>query len=526
MTGKRRGWVVVFASSANLEMRNDDFANDARVASGWTALRSVVLVALFSTGAILESGQLSSMADPGIWGHLRVGSWMLENRIWPATGVFSQAGNVRWMDFTWGYDLVAAVVYRAAGLRAIPALLMVSRLALAVISFLLGGAWEGNFRVAVCVSAATQYALWNMGPGAGLVSPILFGVELLVLMESRRSGNAKMLLALPILFFVWVNLDIEFVYGITVLGLFLLVLGLEQVGGKAGWSRLDAGVVTIRTGAALRAGGLSFLATLVTPYPVHAYREFFAEQTSQLNRHLPGYTAMSFHRPQDYVLMLVLMAAVFSMGRRRSRDLFLLGLLAGCAAVSFHAQRVSWLAAIAAVSAIGESGPEPHEKASPRTSGTAWRTWMVIPAAALALVLAVLMLQARVPAGREALLAKAAAHFPVHACDYVREHRLPGPLFNAYLWGGFLTWYLPEYPVAIDFRRGLYPEEEEIAYFKVMNAELPYESLPSLEGAGTLLLEKGTVMAEALASMPGFQMAYQDDLAVVLLRESVETGVR
>jgi hypothetical protein len=87
------------------------------------------------------------------------------------------------------------------------------------------------------------------------------------------------------------------------------------------------------------------------------------------------------------------------------------------------------------------------------------------------------------------------------------------------LWGSFLTWYLPEYPVAIDFRRGLYLEEEEIAYFQVMNAELPYQSLPSLERAGTLLLEKGTVMAEALASMPGFHVAYQDDISVVLVRE-------
>jgi len=144
----------------------------------------------------------------------------------------------------------------------------------------------------------------------------------------------------------------------------------------------------------------------------------------------------------------------------------------------------------------------------------------------LAIVLAVFALAIRVPRNRETLLAKTGEHFPVRACDYIREHRLPEPLFNSYLWGNFLTWYLPEYPVAIDFRRGLYPDEEESNYFKVMNAELPYQALPSLQRAGTLLLERGTVMAEALETMPGFQVAYQDEISLVLLHESLETKAR
>jgi hypothetical protein len=505
-------------------MRNEDSANDAGFASG-TASRIAVLTLLFSAAAIWESEKLASMADPAVWGHLRMGSWILENRSWPETGLFSQASNVRWMDFTWAYDLLAALAYRALGLRAIPALLIVFRVGLAVISFFLAGGWRGDFWMAVGVSAATQYVLLGLGPGAAFVSGIFFGMQVLLLIQSRRSGNAKPLFGLPALFFIWANLDFEFVYGIAVLALFLLVLVVERVGHRAGWKWLDAPVTGIPTRLALIAGGLSFLASLITPYTIQTYAEFFAVQTSDLNRHLPGYTAMSFHQSQDYVLMLLVMAAVLLMGRRRSRDLVLLVLLAVCAVLSFHAQRVNWLIAIAAAAVIGETSSGKGEATMQRISGLAWRRHIWVPAG-LAIVLAASALVVRVPRSREALLAKAAEHFPVRACDYIREHHLPAPLFNSYVWGDFLTWYLPEYPVAIDLRRGLYPDEEEVTYFRVMNAELPYQSLPSLERAGTLLLEKGTVMAEALRSMPDFRVAYQDEISLVLLHQNAETGVR
>lgn len=506
-------------------MRNEDSANDAGLASGWTASRIAVLTLLFSAAAIWESEKLASMADPAVWGHLRMGSWILEDRSWPETGLFSQASNVRWMDFTWGYDLLAALAYQALGLRAIPALLMVFRVGLAVIAFFLAGGCRGNFWMAVGVSAATQYVLLGLGPEAAFVSVIFFGMQLLLLMESRRSRNARPLFGLPALFFVWANLDIEFVYGIAVLALFLLVLAVEHKGHRAGWTWLDPPARGIPTRLALIAGGLSFLASLITPYTVQTYAEFLAAQMSDLNRHLPGYTAMSFHQSQDYALMLLVMAAVFSLGRRRSRDLFLLVLLAVCAVLSFHAQRVNWLIAIAAAAVISATSSEKGDATMQRISGLAWRPAIWI-SAGLAIVLAASALVVRVPRSREALLAKAAEHFPVRACDYIREHHLPAPLFNPYVWGDFLTWYLPGYPVAIDLRRGLYPDEEEITYFKVMNAELPYQSLPSLQRAGTLLLEKGTVMAEALEGMPGFQVAYQDEISLVLLHQNAETGVR
>jgi len=506
-------------------MRSEDSANEAHPAVGLISSRIAVLTLLFSIATIWESGRLASLADPAIWGHLRMGSWILENRRLPQAGLFSQASHAPWMDFPWGFDLLAAVAYRALGLRAMPALLMALRVGLAGISFLLGGGLRGNFWLGLVVSALTQYLFLGLGPGPAFVSMIFFGVQLLVLMESRRRRDHRMLFWLPALFFVWANFDNEFLYGIAMLCLFLLVLSVEGVGRRRRWQWLDVPETGMRVPLAFAVGGLSFLTTLLTPYTFNSYIAFFSAETSSLNRHLPGYAAMSFRQPQDYVLMLLLMAALFSMGRQRSRDVFLLALLGGCAVLSFHALRVNWLLTIASAAVIGEMNPGEREKVSEERRGRVWRSHLLAPAG-LAIVLAVFALAIRVPRNRETLLAKTGEHFPVRACDYIREHRLPEPLFNSYLWGNFLTWYLPEYPVAIDFRRGLYPDEEESNYFKVMNAELPYQALPSLQRAGTLLLERGTVMAEALETMPGFQVAYQDEISLVLLHESLETKAR
>jgi hypothetical protein len=105
---------------------------------------------------------------------------------------------------------------------------------------------------------------------------------------------------------------------------------------------------------------------------------------------------------------------------------------------------------------------------------------------------------------------------PVRACNFIREHRLPQPLFNPYAWGGFVSWYLPDYPVSIDQRRGLFSEGEEIDYFKVMNAEIGYREYGPMNGARTLLLDKVSVVGEALRGLPGFKFAYEDDLSLVL----------
>ena len=103
------------------------------------------------------------------------------------------------------------------------------------------------------------------------------------------------------------------------------------------------------------------------------------------------------------------------------------------------------------------------------------------------------------------------------AADYIRQSRLPQPLLNSYPWGGFLTWYLPDYPVAIDGRSDLYGADINTAYFRLIQAEVPLDSHPAFAQARTILLEANSPMAAALSSLPGYRVVYRDDQAIVLV---------
>jgi len=265
---------------------------------------------------------------------------------------------------------------------------------------------------------------------------------------------------------------------------------------------------------------MSLGATFVTPYWCRPYGVFFATTFSSANQYLPDFHALGFRQPQDYLLLLLAMAAFLALGLRRSRDVFQIGLLAGCLTMSFYAQRDIWLVALAALAVIGEaitSGPAGAPAASAEKKR--W-TREVLIAATVSLGILVLAAATRIPSSRAALLAKAGQTYPVAASDYIRDHRLVQPLFNAYQWGGFLTWYLPEYPVAIDGRTELYGEDVVTQYSKVMNADERYTEYSALAEAQTILLPKSAIMGEALSSVPIFKVAYSDDVAVVLSRRS------
>ena len=335
-------------------MRTVDAACDAPGLPWETFSRMTVFLMLLVFTAGVECWKLSSLNDPEIWGHLRAGTWMLENRTWPRSALFSQVGNTLWRDLSWGYDLLTAIAHRYAGLRAVPALLMALRIGLAAVTFLLAGGWR-NFWTAIVLSAIAQYVLFAMGPAALFVSLLFFGTELLLLLEVRESGNPRLLYALPLLFLLWVNFDIGFVYGFALLLLFTICVFLEHWSNARSLRWIDQPDKQVSLKTACVALVISSVACVANPYAWHPFACFFQSEFSSVNGNLPGYTAMGFRQPQEYVLMLLGMAAFLALGLLRSRDLFRIGVLIGSSALAFYARRENWMLALASVAVIGRA---------------------------------------------------------------------------------------------------------------------------------------------------------------------------
>ena len=477
------------------------------------------MVLLFTTAAIFEArnlSSLSSLSNGDIWWHLRTGIWILQNHVLPHSGLFSQSSDAPWSASSWAYDVLLAFLFRMLQLRAIPILLMVFKCGLAVVTFVLAGGLRGRFWPAVALSAAAQYILGNIQPGPVYCSLLLFAAELLLLRTSRTTRSVRPLFWLAPLFVVWANLDIQFVYGVLLLILFLAATLIQDfiVHSRVAspqqrpffLSPANAGIVVAVCG----------IATVVTPYGYRPYGVFFASVTSAANRYLPDFHAMGFRRPQDYALMLLTMAAFLALGLRRSRDLFKISLITGCAMLAFYAQRNAWLVVLAAILVIGDEMPAPGEAAVADKRFASNQPLIAAGALSLAALIAVTALQ--IPRQPDKLMATLSQGYPVAACDYISEHHLPQPLFNPYEWGGFVTWYLPEYPVAIDGRASLYGQDFVVQYFKAMNADEPYSDYPAMSRAGTLLLQRNSLMGEALSTVPAFRVAYSDNVAVVLVK--------
>jgi hypothetical protein len=194
--------------------------------------------------------------------------------------------------------------------------------------------------------------------------------------------------------------------------------------------------------------------------------------------------------------------------------MFQIGLMIGCLALGFSRQRDTWLLALASVAVVADALPVCSQRDEVAHSKPLWRLEALTTAV---LVTAAFIITAeRIPHKGETLPAKVAETFPVGACDYIRANRLPAPLFNAYDWGGFLTWYLPDYPVAIDNRLSLYDNEITSRHFKLIIAAIPLNADPGFVKAKTILLPKNSAMAMALSSLSQFKVVYQDQLATVL----------
>ena len=477
--------------------------------------RLVALVLLLTVGPLLTTlSPLTALLNGDIFSHLRSGAWIIQAHAVPRTGLFSQYSDRCWVDCSWGFDVVAAGVYKLLGLRGFAALLMAFRLALAGVTFLVAGGRRRCFWCAVALSAIAQYVLTDLALRPSLFSLLLFGILLHLLIESRRSFTPRLLLLLPPLFLVWANLDAQFLNGLLLLAVYVVA---EIADGLFRIPVAPANSMPKVVGIA----ALCVFATFLTPYTFRLSSGAFENAYGKvLYENFQEMQAMAFRRPQDFALLLLVMGAFLALGRQQSRDLFKIGTLGVFIVLAFRLQRDGWCVVLPSVAVIGDAVAEWRWKSEEQTANDPWK-WETPVAVVLVLVVLVVAI-VRLP-NDTALIKQAERAFPVKACDYIRANQLPGPIFNTYYWGGFLTWYLPEYPVSIDSRLNLYGDEITDRYFKVSTGNQRLETDPSFTGARIILLERSSGMLKALTTLPAlkdqFHVAYQDNVASVLVRQ-------
>jgi hypothetical protein len=114
--------------------------------------------------------------------------------------------------------------------------------------------------------------------------------------------------------------------------------------------------------------------------------------------------------------------------------------------------------------------------------------------------------------------------FPVRAVEYLHQHPVAGPMYNAYNYGGYLIWALPEQKVFIDGRGDLYEDGGAFTqYVAVANLKPAAFTVLRANGIQACLLERNEPLATVLAAHPDWEQRYSDGVSVLFVRRNDAT---
>jgi hypothetical protein len=348
-----------------------------------------------------------------------------------------------------------------------------------------------------------------------MVGYTLLVCELLIL-HLGRAGDRRWSFLLPFLFAVWVNTHGSFFFGMIVLAVVLL----------CGFIKGSAGLLTARPldpahrKTLLWAAGLSVAALFANPvgwellaYPLRA----LFDRRMQLDA-VTEWQKLSFddirafgllaaaggivlialvRRTVIYVDELALLALAFGMAVLHQRLLFAWGIVAAPVLCRQLAE-------------MREDAWNPFRPAHSRILPNAILTGTCLAIALIAFPT------------RSALASQVDRGNPVQAADFIRRTHLTGRMLNDYVYGGYLSWALPDQKVFIDGRADVFAWTgvfQDYGAWATLHED-PNRLLDNYQ-IDWCLLSQSAPQARVLRYLPGWSERYSDSQAVIFARDSL-----
>jgi hypothetical protein len=458
-------------------------------------------------GAVFFAGRMFAV-DPDLWWHAKVGQSILATHHWPTTDPYSfTVAGTPWMAFEWLGDVLLGAVDRAAGLQGLDALLIVlgSAVLLALYAYatLRSGKCKAGF-----VTAAALYVLAT--PSFSLRPQMLgylFLILTLIALELFRRGKSGAIWFLPPLLLVWINTHGSFIVGLLVIFVHW-ASGLKafRVGG------IEARRWTPAERLRLALVFLLCLAVLpVTPYgtrlAVYPFDMAFSQPVNVAS--VLEWQPMPFNILGGKIFLIFLLgyfgaqvAFAFSW-RLEELMLFLGGAALACLHVRFLLLFVPFFAPILATILA---------RWLPRYDRDKDKYFLN----ALLMAGMIAAMAHYFPSTKD-LQGKVAKQFPVRAVEYLRQHPVPGPMFNTYGYGGYLVW--SGHKVFIDGRGDLYEHGGVLSDYMHITLARP-GALAVLQGyhVGSCLLERDEPMSTILSTSSNWKKIYSDNISALFVR--------
>ena len=470
-------------------------------------------LALTVAYALIFAIAIRSPSDPDTWWHLRSAEQTIATGIIREDGFSQTRAGERWLNHSWGGQLVMLAAWRlggAPGLALLTAAL--ATMGMAIVGRMMA---ETNANAhlrayTLALGALTATVFWSARPQ--MFSFVLSAITLLLL---RRGGWALWLL--PPLFAIWANLHAGFAIGLLWLALAALGAGWDiftqrALGNRRRWRQWPFLLVACALALCLNPYGPELLLVPIRTLSLSELRAAIVEwQTPDL--HLPA--------TWPFLLMLALSWLALGLSRRRPRSDEAI-LIALTTVMALWAGRNIALFAIVAAPTLATqlaALPLPPRWRLPVPPRMTRKRGLAHAGLLLALCMGVAAYAAdRLSPARVAAIH--AAQFPVAVVAYLRETSPSGPLFHAYEWGGYLLWELPEYPSFIDGRTLLFGDELLAAYRRAASGVDWAEPFAEYD-IRLALIPRGSGLDRALRRLPlAWELLFLDETAALYSRRA------
>jgi hypothetical protein len=479
---------------------------------------------------------VSSVTVFDFWWYLASGQRILATRSVPTTDPFSYTAEGRpWINHMWATQVLFALLWERWGRLA---LIGLKTAAVTATFAIILGSMRARGVHPLLAAAVTLLAAWagaEFWHARPQTFTYLFIAALAWLLRPGWEDRRRTFALVPALVLVWVNLHAGFlmagvVIGITGLGTALPLL-LDRERRSAGWRVL---------GLAGALGGLAAVASLINPFGVRAIL-FPIEvvrsvpfMTSTIEWFPPNFHHGGF-RALELMLLLLFPAFAWGRGRLSAVDVGLILTFAHLGLTSVrHVPLFAVVAAPPLADALGGAlstvrrfdWAHVRDEAARRLPSLG----RSLTAPGTPLLGGALLLLAAV-SGYWAAIAGAPTNplrqdlhqdrYPERTMVFIREHRLPAPLFSVYAWAGYELWRLyPEYRMFMDGRTHVYGSDVLKDFLTVTQVGPGWQGVLDKWQVQTILALRHSPLTETLQAQGGWRVVFTEREAVVFVRET------
>jgi len=486
------------------------------IKSIFPGFRDLIFVALFLS--VLGAGRQMLGIDSDLGRHLALGSFILDQRIIPTRDLFSHTlPDQPRPPYEWLSQLIFALAYRILDLDGV---ILLAAIIIGITFTLIYGhairrsQYPLSVLILTLIAAAASSVHWL--PRPHIITILFLAIWVEKLDRVSRAENTS-ILSFPLTMLLWANLHGGFILGMLAWAAYL-----------AGWF-WDRRRMAHTNGIGrnlISIGALSGTASIVTPDFWHNWEAVFSNRSSYILSRTAETMRPNLLDPPvlPFTLLLVLVVLAFLINRRRlaASHVFL---LAGIGILSILMARNIPLFAIACTPILAQLTSGPLSRFQAWTRIEERFAGFGLPASNHMIPLVAIIVAGACFANHQSRMGRSIYQFdprvfPVDAVNWLASNPQQGAMFNEFNWGGYLLFRLwPQHRVFLDSQSDFYGEPLMRDYEALMTASAHWGELLDHYQIRWAVIPADAPLSRALRLDPGWSAAYEDQVAIILIRK-------